>query len=85
MEMELSVWTIVAGYALIGLVTYVSVLLAVATVRWREARKKRFFAEMVMTNLGERFAMDMTFQDIVQNFKVKEDGEDPEDGTGKKK
>jgi hypothetical protein len=75
-KMELSLWAVVAGYAIVGLVTYVSVLLAVATVRWKEARKKRMFAEMIMNNLGERFAMDMTFQDIVKNFQIKDDEED---------
>jgi hypothetical protein len=76
MELSLSLGTIVAGYALVGLVTYFSVLLAAATLRWKESRKKKMFAEMVMANLGERFAMDITFQDIVNNFKVKDDGEE---------
>lgn len=78
--MELSLWTAVAGYAIVGLVTYVSVLLAVGTVRWREARKKRMFTEMVMNTLGERFAMDITFQDIVKNFQIKDD-DDGESGV----
>lgn len=83
MELSLSLWTIVAGYALVGLVTYFAVLFAAATLRWKESRKKKMFAEMVMANLGERFAMDVTFQDIVNNFKVKDDGE--ENGKSKDK
>lgn len=71
--MTTTLW--VLGALGLAIVNFLSVFIAVGTMRWLDNRKKRKFAEMVITELGERISTEVSFQDIVSRFE-KKDGED---------
>lgn len=64
--MSVGLW--VLAFVGLAVLNFISVFMAVATMKWLDSRKKRQFAEMVITELGERISTEVNFQDIVSRF-----------------
>ena len=72
--MTTATWAL--GFIGLAITNFLSVFVAVGTMKWLDSRKKRKFAEMVITELGERISTEVNFQDIVSRFEQDEKKDD---------
>lgn len=61
--------------AVIAITNFVSVFLAVGTMRYLDYRRKRKVAEFLMNEIGEKISTEMNFQDIVNRLREQEERE----------
>ncbi len=63
---------VVLGFIALFVTNFVSVFIAVGTMKWLDDRRKRKIAEMLMEEIGEQISTEINFRDIVRRFEQTE-------------
>lgn len=74
MDINVELWHLIVAVAVVGVINYLGVFLALATLRWRDAAQKRSLANIFMQEMGEKIRTEQEFRDIVnRSFERKEE------------
>lgn len=81
MTVEVTVGEIVIATLVLVVLNYLSVFVALATLRWKDAKEKKALANLFMQEVGQKLQTEANFQDIIKNLKIQDDEErDTRDG-----
>ncbi len=73
--MTLTVASIATATAILVILNFLSVFVALATLRWKDARDKRAIANIFIKEVGAKLQTEADFQNIINNLRIQDPDE----------